>query len=85
MLRNLVGDDPNAVGVFSDDTKTRLSQLRANLSGRLKQEASTEAGTQVAKMVGPDGRTNYVPLGAANAPNNPRTVPRYNADGSAKR
>lgn len=86
LITGLVGENPNSVGLFSDDTKVKLSQLRQNIQKRMEQEAATEAGTKVAKVVTPDGRSAYAPLGGANAPSNARTASVYmNADGSPKK
>lgn len=61
---------------FNEDTNNRAKAYEAMLDAQIANLRQSQAGTQVAKVVGPDGRESYVPIGQPEAPNNKRTVPR---------
>lgn len=61
---------------FNDDATNRARAYQENLDRQIRTLQKAQAGTQVAKVVGPDGRETYVPIGQAEGPDNKRTVPR---------
>jgi hypothetical protein len=75
-LERLAPGNVTALDALGDETNDKLRAARARILSNAQNEGAQEAGTQVAKQVGPDGREVYVPLGRVQAPTNARAVPR---------
>jgi hypothetical protein len=76
MLERLAPSAVTNLDLIGDETNDQLRTLRSSLQRSVDTEGAQEAGAQVAKQVGPDGREVYVPLGRVQAPTNARAVPR---------
>lgn len=80
LVYEFIGKDPNQLDVVGAETDVRLQAARERLLAQAEAETRQEAGKRVAKVVGPDGRQTFVPLGGANAPKNRREAPRVDPE-----